>query len=143
MTMKKPALLALLALAAGCGTPTDTPPQEEQSFIALQRDFQTFTTWETFQLAADGTNSLHTGVNRTIYLRSRPASGATKFPVGAMIVKHVDGEGDPNGPRTFAMVKRGGNYNRNGALDWEWFELIANDQATAGADIGAELMPRA
>ena len=46
--------------------------------------------------------------------------------MGTIIVKHSDGTGDPDnqGPRTFAMVKRGGDYNLAGAMDWEWFELL-------------------
>lgn len=113
-------LLALL-FSVGCGG-----PDEPVTFIALQRDFEGFTTWESFHLEADGTDSIHTGLARDLYLNSRPSKGAKEFPVGTMIVKHTDDTGAPNaeGPRTFAMVKRGGGYNRAGALDWEWFELI-------------------
>lgn len=115
--------LLVLAALAGCGGP-DT---EDNTFIALQRDFQPFATWEHFHLDGDGSGSLHTGANRDIYLNERPPKGATQFPIGTIIVKHSDGVGTTDGPRTFAMVKRGGNFNKTGAVNWEWFELVQSD----------------
>jgi hypothetical protein len=32
-------------------------------------------------------------------------------------------EDSPTPGKTFAMAKRGGNYNANGAIGWEWLEL--------------------
>lgn len=130
MLMRSLLFLGLLA-AAGCGGSdnTETPPADDTPFIALQRDLQGFSTWEHFHLDGDGSGTPHTGVVRDLYLNKRPPKGATTFPVGTIIVKRTDGVGDPDngGPRTFAMVKRGGDYNKAGALNWEWFELIQND----------------
>jgi hypothetical protein len=126
-------LLGLLA-TAGCGggtTGDTTTPEvvDDTPFIALQRDFQSFSTWEHFHLEGDGSGTPHTGGNRDIYLNKRPSKGATQFPIGTIIVKHTDGVGDPDngGPRTFAMVKRGGDYNKAGAINWEWFELVRSN----------------
>jgi hypothetical protein len=118
-------LLGLLA-SAGCG---GGAPEEPQTFIALERDFQGFTSWERFHREADGSGGIHTGVDRDIYLKSRPSKGAKEFPVGTLIVKHTDGVGDPDnqGPRTFGMVKRGGDFNISGAKNWEWFELVQSN----------------
>jgi hypothetical protein len=119
-------LLGLLA-SAGCGGPPEEP--EPQLFIALQRDLESFQTWEHFKLEGDGSGNPHTGFDRDLYLNKRPAKGSTEFPIGTIIVKRSDGLGDPenHGPRTFAMVKRGGDYNKAGARDWEWFELLQSD----------------
>lgn len=128
-------LLLSLVASAGCGGAatgdgsSTTQPETTTTFIALQRDFQSFSTWEHFHMDGDGSGTPHFGVNRDVYLNHRPPKGATSFPVGTIIVKHTDGVGDPDngGPRTFAMVKRGGDYNKQGALNWEWFELIQDD----------------
>ncbi|HLL53923.1 MAG TPA: hypothetical protein VK447_10275 [Myxococcaceae bacterium] len=121
--MRHRLLLCLLPFAAACG---EEPPPT--SFIALQRDFQAFPTWETFRLRPepDG-ESLHAGGERDLYLSQRPRRGSAGFPVGTIIVKHADGAGTPDGPRTYAMVKRGGDYNLEGAANWEWFELVPSE----------------
>lgn len=132
--MRNLLLLGLLA-TAGCGGgdttgDTQTPPvADDTPFIALQRDFQSFSTWEHFRVTGDGSGTPHFGLNRDIYLNKRPPKGATQFPIGTVIVKHTDGVGDPDngGPRTFAMVKRGGDYNKAGAINWEWFELVQSN----------------
>ncbi len=125
MTASRSFLILGLLASAGCGG----APEESLPFIALQHDFEGFTSWESFHMESDGSGGIHTGVDRDIYLNSRPGKGAKAFPVGTMIVKHTDGAGDPDqqGPRTFGMVKRGGDYNKAGALDWEWFELVQSN----------------
>ncbi|MGZ3456998.1 MAG: hypothetical protein ACXU86_00675, partial [Archangium sp.] len=132
----RPLLILGLLATTGCGggtTPTPDPTEEDKIFIALERDFQAFPRWERFHLEGDGSSTPHFGGVRDIYLNSRPAKGAKQFPVGTIIVKHTDGVGDPDngGPRTFAMVKRGGDYNKDGALNWEWFELVQSDPTVA------------
>jgi hypothetical protein len=47
------------------------------------------------------------------------------FPLGTIIVKETE-EPDPTARQVFAMVKRGANFNENGAKNWEFFELINN-----------------
>ena len=46
-------------------------------------------------------------------------------PVGALIVKTVE-NGAPQQWDLFAMAKRGGNYNADGATNWEFFTLLIN-----------------
>jgi len=60
-----------------------------------------------------------------VFLNHRPPHGATSFSVGTVIVKEIfpTDAADANGAKTFAMAKRGGNYNSSGAAGWEWFEL--------------------
>jgi hypothetical protein len=59
---------------------------------------------------------------RTEYLNKKPAPGSSEFPIGTIIVKEIGG-GDVTTRGVFAMVKRGGGYNPEGASNWEWFEL--------------------
>lgn len=131
-------LLLGLLVTAGCGDDPDTASPDvtdDTPFIALQRDFQAFSSWEHFHLEGGGNGTPHTGGNRDIYINKRPPRGATQFPTGTLIVKRTDGVGDPEngGPRTFAMVKRGGDYNKAGALNWEWFELIQSNPDDASS----------
>lgn len=119
------ALLVAVAVALACNQEPDA------QFIPLQRDFQGFESWERFALEPEPDGGVHTGFARDIYLNHRPPPGSTEFPKGTIIVKHMDGAGSADGPRTFAMAKRGGTYNHAGALGWEWFELQPQPDGTA------------
>jgi len=128
-------LLPALVLGLGaCGTPDTTGDGNDITFIALQRDFQKYLDWQHFHLDPNPNapaQDPHAIGSRELYLNRKPPSGSTSFPVGTIIVKHSDGNGDPTQVRTFAMVKRGGDYNQNGALNWEWFELLQDDTSKA------------
>ena len=111
---------ALLVTGCGSGPVSSTATSGTPAFA---RDFDAYDTWESFIVAGsetggavDGGAQAHTGGARTIYLNQRPRAGATEFPVGTFIVK----QGAFN---TFAMHKRGGTYNQNGAKGWEWVEI--------------------
>jgi hypothetical protein len=140
------ATLALLAMAlAGCGSGADdgagpdggagpatspnglalvdggqAPSPTAGSFIAFQPDFQAYPTWTHFELASEaavGSGDIHRAGKRVVYINTLPAPGARAFDTGTIIVKAMaDGE-------VFARVKRGGDYNKNGPVGWEWFEL--------------------
>lgn len=119
-------LCALLALA-GCldhDLPEDAR-SEPDVFIALQRDFRDFRDWMQFPLR---TAVMHAGVSGPVvaYLNELPPEDADAFPTGTIFVKTVE-----IGPATewtvHAMVKRGGGFNAQGALDWEYFDLAIND----------------
>lgn len=113
--------LALLGVCA-CG---DVAPSSSTDgpVIAFGSDFQGFRGWESFSLGAGSPASgIHTAGPRTEYLKHRPPSGSREFPVGTIIVKELAGV-TPDQHQVFAMVKRGGGYNTQGATNWEWFEL--------------------
>lgn len=132
------ACFGLLVLAA-CGEPMDA-----HAFIALERDFKDYATWEAVSFETtvlEGTEGEgHTGGARTVYLSARPAEGATEWPVGTRVVKELHETGT-----VFAMAKRGGTYNASGVVGWEWFGL-ARDSTGAlriqwrglGAPLGGE-----
>jgi hypothetical protein len=97
-------------------------------YIALQSDFRDYEGWMKFETEVAGE---HTGTLGTIteYLNQLPEMGATEFSVGTMIVKTVQPKDGPT-PAIHAMVKRGGTFNKTGALGWEFFELQKNDRGT-------------
>jgi hypothetical protein len=111
--------------AAGCSA-ASSPPAAGQVFIAYSTDFAGFRTWQSTPGVAPGApqpgdGGVHSG-SLTTYINHMPPKGSTSFPVGTIIVK------EPNDPplterQIFAMVKRGGGYNSDGANNWEWFEL--------------------
>ena len=90
------------------------------TFIALERDFQGFRGWRRIQVGdaviADG----HAAGPRFAYVSSLAADGS--YPTGTMIVKTVE-TGDETTWTIHARAKRGGGFNAQGALGWEWFEL--------------------
>lgn len=112
--------LLLLCFVAGCGQ--EMPQPVPSGFIALERDFVGYESWEVKAFEGVFVDEAHTAGPRRVFLNKRPPEGSTEFPVGTIFVKALDFT-------TFAMVKRGNGYNANGAHGWEWFELTrdAND----------------
>lgn len=93
------------------------PDAGAETFVPFASDFAGYTRWEKFELPGGIAQlSSHLAGDRTLYLNRRPPSGATAFAVGTLIVKTTT-------MQIFAMAKRGGNYNADGAVDWEWLEL--------------------
>lgn len=127
-------VLAPLALAlVACGAPLDAPAtdnrDESSTYLAFAADFTAFRSWQAFPVpagASDGT--VHTSGPRTEYLKARPPRSSRSFPVGSIIVKELE-EGALPDRKVFAMVKRGGDYNAQGAQGWEWFELKNLDES--------------
>jgi hypothetical protein len=129
-------LLSVLGPAGGC-LDHELPPGDAadggasggaSTFIAQQSDFADFEEWLPFETDVEGE---HGGVVGTIteYLKSLPDAGSDTFPVGTMIVKTVDPK-QGEAPAVHAMVKRGGAFNRSGALGWEYFELKVSSTGT-------------
>ena len=90
------------------------------TFIALERDFQSFLGWSRTQVGDAAIIGGHAAGPRFAYVSTPPVDG--KFPVGAMIAKTVE-VGEPSTWSIHAKAKRGGGFNPSGALGWEWFEL--------------------
>jgi hypothetical protein len=104
---------AFFIMLCACGAP---PPSPASGFIALDRDFAPYKSWESVTLDGGAIDTVHTEGLRTVYLNARAEPGATQWPVGTILVKELPFA-------TFAMVKRGVGFNANGAVGWEWFEL--------------------
>ena len=94
----------------------------------MASDFADFPSWssQTFDTTV-ALGASHVAGRRTVYINQRPPAGAAEFPVGTLIVKVTETDG-----KIFARAKRGGNFNRSGALNWEWFEL---EEGTAGLSV--------
>lgn len=99
------------------------------TFIALERDFQSFLSWPRTQVGDAEIVGGHAAGPRFAYVSAPPVAG--KFPVGAMIAKTVE-VGDPSTWSIHAKAKRGGGFNPSGTINWEWFELriVASNDVT-------------
>lgn len=113
----------ILLLLLGCLDDQLAPGAGADTYIAMQADFAGFASWPSVTLSEP--DSGHGAGERTVYL-SRPEGAGETFPVSTVIVKVIE---DSN---TFAMARRGGDFNADGALGWEWFEL---DYATDGTPV--------
>jgi len=120
------ALAAVVVIAACGGAGTDATPDAPFVFIAFPSTFQPFRTWTSFHSdgpADDGTFPADVLGPRTQYINMPPPHGATEFPIGTVIVEARESGGN----KIFAGVKRGFDYNKTGAKNWEWFELLETD----------------
>lgn len=131
MTRAAHRVLAGALLLTGCldhELPEQDSSDNRDVFIALQRDFRDFRDWMQFELR---TAVMHAGVSGPVfaYLNELPPVDASEFPVGTIFVKTVQ-----IGPATewtvHAMVKRGGGFNAQGALGWEYVDLAINEDDT-------------
>jgi hypothetical protein len=118
-------------MLAGCAKHDPTGDASEV-FVAFAASFAPFRTWTHFtdDLVDDG--SLPAGVAgmRDQYINVLPKTGSTEFPIGTIIVEvRADG-------KIFASVKRGGDYNAAGCVNWEFFELTENPLTISWGNIG-------
>ncbi|MFO0680852.1 MAG: hypothetical protein U0234_02320 [Sandaracinus sp.] len=112
------AILAAVMLAS-----CSTPPPEPLEFVGLSG-------WTRFDR---GTDPVHiddpTGMS-TVYIDRLPPSGATEFPVGTHVLR-IRGTGDdPAQWEAHGMVKRGGDFNAEGAVGWEYYGLDLSRDAS-------------
>jgi hypothetical protein len=120
-------LAAALAGLVGCGGGA-AEPSDPTVFLAVASDFADYPSWssQTFDTTV-ALGASHVAGRRTVYINQQPPAGAAEFPVGTLIVKVTETDG-----KIFARAKRGGNFNKSGALNWEWFEL---EEGTAGLSV--------
>jgi len=130
--------LAWIGLTSSACLDHELPPEEDASggfdedgnaggvasFVPFARDFEAFESWMSFEVRTGE----HAGVIGTVrvYINALPPSGSREFPVGTIIVKTVE-VGDKTTWSIHSMVKRGGGFNAQGALDWEFYDLRFNE----------------
>jgi hypothetical protein len=132
-TLQASLLVAVSASSAlGCSSADANDPTATagQPFVAFADAFQNFHSWQsTPGVTASGVDGgVHITGPLVTYINHAPPSGSTSFPIGTVIVKEVNA-GDLTTRQIFAMVKRGGDYNPSGAVNWEWFELQNIDES--------------
>lgn len=132
--------LALGAVAAGCGV-TPGATGDAGIFLAFASTFNGFHSWPSAPavpspslppvdaggVGPDG-GATDGGVHpppETEYWKIPSTPTGNEFPLGTIIVKETN-EVDPTARHVFALVKRGGDFNPTGAVNWEWFELTNN-----------------
>lgn len=116
------ALLAALSLPLGCGDPADAA--EAGTFVAQQSDFRDFQQWPRLALPdgpMEGGDPDVTG-KRSLYVSGIALGAEAPYPVGTILVKTVEMGAEAEW-EVHAMVKRGGTFNSDGAVGWEYFEL--------------------
>ena len=125
------AMAATLCTTAGCLDDELDPdqPSDGATFIALTRDFQLFRGWTRTQVGEDAIVGGHPSGPRFTYVNDPPSEG--RFPVGTMIVKTVE-LGEPSTWTIHARAKRGGTFNAQQAIGWEWFELTIAPSGQVG-----------
>jgi hypothetical protein len=126
--------VVLCAGALGLGTAcldNELDPSERVAgksvFIAQTRDFAPYTDWMSFKRES---KSEHGGLlgTTTIYVNNPPDPETQTFPVGTILFKRMDVVGFDQ-PTIHAMTKRGGGFNAQGALGWEYFELLLDSKS--------------
>lgn len=128
-------LLAAGALSSACSSGSSSgsggSTGDPSTFVAYEQSFTGFQSWSSAPATAPGgaNDGLHGVGPLTVYLNQPPTHGATAFPVGTIIVKETQ-DADVTQRIVFAMVKRGGGYNADGASGWEWFSLQNNTDGT-------------
>ena len=140
--MRSSVLVAFVVACSACNGAAPRPLPTQEPFIALERDFQGFEGWSKVDLSQrPAVSETHASGDAHEYVSHLPAPGSKEFPVGTILVKTVKSNHPPQGGTEakaandtdiFAMVKRGGGYNRRGALGWEWFELRRRGDDTLG-----------
>lgn len=119
------ALGAVCALLAACGGGKGEPA----TFIALDRDFLGYSSWLTMTLPHQPLADLTEPMGpRVAFLNKRPPKGASEYPVGTIIVKEIQDQPDADTWPRFAIAKRGGGFNPDGAAGWEFFLLRLDTQ---------------
>ncbi|MEM9069528.1 MAG: hypothetical protein AAGE52_13525 [Myxococcota bacterium] len=94
----------------------------------MARDFADFRRWERHGVQG-AMLPIGTPDGPTfIYVNARPPDGTRRWPVGTILVKAIE-SGTPEEWTVHAMVKRGVPYNPDGAVGWEYFELVFADDA--------------
>lgn len=113
----------LVGLGACPPPDASTVADAPSTFIAFTPAFQDFRSWTSFHSDGPPADAYPTRPDvlgpRTQYINHVPEHGATEFPVGTIIVEAREN----STMRIFASVKRGGQFNATGAVNWEYFEL--------------------
>ncbi len=140
------AFAASLSCSTGSGDAADAGSSPlcngwSEPGVAFPANFAGFHSWSNEPaVGPDGsTDGLHGVGPLRVYWNAAPPRGSSEFPRCTIIVKETE-ETDVTKRTVFAMVKRGGDYNSNGA-GWEWFSLTDDADGTVQVLWGAPQPP--
>ena len=138
--MRRDAGAVALVLLSACATAggsardagVDAAPEGGVPFIAETSDFTGFHSWPSIAITIDiAPGDSHINGPRHVFFNHAPPAGSTEFPVGTILVKETD-PGPVTARTVFASVKRGGDFDPTGDVDWEWFSLQNLADGTEG-----------
>jgi hypothetical protein len=115
-------VVALLGACDHATPPTPTPADSNATFVAFPATFAEFRAWTSVHDDGppdDGTYGPDVLGPRTQYINVVPLHGASEFPIGTVIVEARES----GAMLIIAAAKRGGGFNADGAVNWEWFGL--------------------
>jgi hypothetical protein len=121
---------AALALSASACLDNELEPAAQTEvrsvFIPQTSDFAMYQDWMVFK--RDVTTD-HGGLvgTTTTYVSELPDATTHTFRVGAILIKTVK-TASSDALTVHAMAKRGSGFNADGALGWEFFELLLNSK---------------
>lgn len=117
----------MLALLLGC-LDHELAPGTAASFVAMQSDFAGYAGWTSYPVSGADSGG-HGAGDRTVYVNQAPVDGG--FAVGTILLKLT-----PTGaePEVHAMAKRGSGFNTDGAVGWEWFDLVLDEDGVPVID---------
>lgn len=112
-TLRSHALVIVAALmTASCATSPPEPPE----FVGMSG-------WTRFDRGTDPVHIDDPSGTSVVYVDRLPPPGATEFPVGTHILRIMGSDADPSLWDAHGMVKRGGDFNADGAVGWEFYGL--------------------
>jgi hypothetical protein len=121
--------IAIFLVACSQASPS-VPTDPLDVFIATPSDFDGFRSWPSIAITTDvAPGDSHLNGPRHVFYNHAPPKGARAFPVGTILVKETD-PGPVTQRTVFAMVKRGGDYDPTGDVNWEWFQLANQANGT-------------
>jgi hypothetical protein len=117
--------LVLLAGTPACGgSDGSADAGSAADFVATDGDFAGFQSWLQVTLPDDPLGGIvYPPGTRVGFLNRRPPAGATRYPVGTVIIKAIEQQPAPQSWPLFGIAKRGDDYNLAGAVGWEFFLL--------------------
>ena len=116
-------MLAVSLLSCAGKDPGTSNAAETSTFLPNLSDFADFHTWPSFPAGNDAiADSIHLVGPRRVYINKLPKPGSTEFAAGTIIVKETQ-QDDVTARDVIARAKRGGTFNAEGAVGWEWWEL--------------------
>lgn len=123
------AIFVVLVLGCGGSEALDDGTAEAEGVdlgpkvLADDATFADFRSWERIPLENPMVPLAAMPGPAFVYASRRPEEGATRWPIGSVLVKTVEPSSDFRDWTVHAMVKRSARFNPEGSVGWEFFGL--------------------